>query len=262
MPYTLLARSVHSGEALRLRVLSYNIHAGVEARRYRHYLTRGWRHVVPHARRWRTLDALAPLLAPFDLVALQETDGGSFRTGFESPTRYLARAARFPYWFDQVNRQVGTLALHGLGLLARLAPFEVAQHALPGLRGRGALVALFGDRRDPLVVVCAHLALGRRARLRQVEYLCELVAGRSRVLLMGDLNCAPGSAELDRLTSRTGLRLVGPGQGGTYPSWEPWRRLDHVLVSPALEIEGCQVPRWTHSDHLPVAAEVLLPGGL
>ncbi|PYA79799.1 endonuclease, partial [Pseudomonas aeruginosa] len=35
----------------RLRLLSFNIQVGISTERYRHYLTRGWQHLLPHAGR-------------------------------------------------------------------------------------------------------------------------------------------------------------------------------------------------------------------
>jgi len=77
----------------RLRLLSYNIQTGIAHSHYGHYLTRSWRYVMPHAGRWSNLDAIAGRLDGYDLVALQETDSGSLRTGFKNQTQYLAQGA-------------------------------------------------------------------------------------------------------------------------------------------------------------------------
>src|SRR5690606_39819316 len=34
-----------------LKLLSFNIQVGINTQRYHHYLTRGWQHLLPHARR-------------------------------------------------------------------------------------------------------------------------------------------------------------------------------------------------------------------
>ena len=55
----------------------------------------------------------------YDVVALQESDAGSLRTGFTNQTEYLARQSCFPYWLDQTNRHLGHFAKHSNGLLIR-----------------------------------------------------------------------------------------------------------------------------------------------
>ena len=103
----------------RLSVLSYNIQAGIDTRTFRHYLTQSWKHVLPHRERMANLNRIAQLLSQHDLVGLQEVDAGSLRSGFIGQTEYLAHRAGFPYWHQQVNRNIGALAQHSNGLLSR-----------------------------------------------------------------------------------------------------------------------------------------------
>ena len=94
----------------RLRLLSFNIQVGISTEKYRHYLTRGWQHLLPHNGRAGNLQKIGDLLGDFDLVALQEADGGSLRSGFLNQTQYLAESAGFPYWSHQPNRKVAKVA--------------------------------------------------------------------------------------------------------------------------------------------------------
>ncbi len=48
----------------------------------------------------------------------------------------------------------------------------------------------------------------------------------------------------------------------TFPSWRPHKGIDHILVSPSLRAEKVRVLDFPFSDHLPVAAEVLVPGSV
>lgn len=242
----------------RLRLLSYNIQTGITYSRYCHYVTRSWRHVMPHGDRWRNLDGIARLLQPFHVVALQESDGGSLRTGYLNQTQYLAHQSNFPYWFEQINRRLGTFCRHGNGLLSRFRPHRIMEHKLPGLAGRGALVAEFGDAREPLALFVIHLALGRQARMRQLAFLAELVNDYRHVIFMGDLNCDRASPELGLLLARTALGAPALDEC-TFPSWRPRRRIDHILVTPEIRIERAYVPRWCYSDHLPIAMEAVVP---
>lgn len=80
----------------RLRLLSFNIQVGISTERYRHYLTRGWQHLLPHAGRATNLKRIGELLADYDLVALQEADGGSLRSGYVNQVEHLAQLGRSP----------------------------------------------------------------------------------------------------------------------------------------------------------------------
>ena len=243
----------------RLRLLSYNIQVGIRSIRPHHYLTQSWRHILPHPQRFDTLDGIAEVLTGYDVVGLQEVDAGSRRTDFINLTKYLAEKAGFPFWHHQLNRDFGAIAKHCNGLLSRLRPSEITEFKLPGaIPGRGALMARFGSTRHPLVVMLIHLALGRRARLRQLEYVAEVLNQYEHAVLMGDMNCEPGSPEMELLFSQTRLREPGAGLC-TFPSWRPQRNIDHILVTEELEIAACQVLSHAYSDHLPIAMEVVLP---
>lgn len=246
----------------KLRLLSYNVQVGIASVRPHHYVTRSWRHVLPAAQRFDTLDRIARVLHEYDIVALQELDAGSHRTGWVDLTAYLADRAGFPFWHHQLNRDLGPLAQHGNGLLSRFHPAVVEEHKLPGLiPGRGGLMARFGPADHSLVVLLIHLALGRRARQRQIDYLCEVVAAYEHVIVMGDMNTAPDSPEMARLFRNTTLREPTEVLH-TFPSWRPNRSIDHILVTPGIEVARCRVLNHSFSDHLPIAMEVNLPVGI
>jgi endonuclease/exonuclease/phosphatase family metal-dependent hydrolase len=144
----------------RLRLLSFNIQVGISTERYRHYLTRGWQHLLPHTGRADNLQKIGNLLGDFDLVALQEADGGSLRSGYVNQVEHLAQLGAFPYWYQQLNRNLGRLGQHSNGVLSRLKPWAIEDHPLPGPKGRGAILVRFGEGPEALVVVMMHLALG------------------------------------------------------------------------------------------------------
>lgn len=245
----------------RLKLLSYNIQVGIATRTRAEYLTHGWKHFLHHAGRHRNLDRIADVIAGHDIVGLQETDAGSLRSGFVNLTEYLARKAGFPYWHHKVNRRFGTLAQHAHGLLSRFAPLEIDEHALPGLiPGRAVTVARFGDRAMPLAVFHVHLALTQRARRSQFAFLAELMQDHPHAVLMGDFNSRPGSPEMVELFRRTGLREPDVVLH-TFPSWRPEHDIDHVLVTPSIDVVAASVLPHAFSDHLPLSVEVSLPPG-
>ena len=242
----------------RLRLLSFNIQVGNSTQSYRHYLTRSWQHVLPHKGRTSNLDKIGDLLSDFDLVALQEADGGSHRSGYVNQVKYLAQQGEFPYWYQQLNRNLGRLAQHSNGMLSRLRPSAIEDHPLPGPAGRGAILVRFGEGADALAVVIMHLALGTKTRTLQLAYIRELVSGYQHQVLMGDMNTH--AADLLQTSPLRDLGLLAPQLQATFPSWRPQRCLDHILLSPSLTLERVQVLDQPISDHLPVAVEIRLPG--
>lgn len=244
----------------RLRLLSFNIQVGISTERYRHYLTRSWQHVLPHIGRAGNLQKIGSLLNDFDLVALQEADGGSLRSGYVNQVEHLAHLGAFPYWYQQLNRNLGRFAQHSNGLLSRLKPQLIEDHPLPGPAGRGAILVRFGDGKDALVVVVMHLALGSKTRARQLAYIRELIGDYRHQVLMGDMNTH--ATDLLQHSPLRDLGLIAPQVEATFPSWRPQRCLDHILLSPSLTLERVEVLAQPISDHLPVAVEIRLPDSL
>ncbi len=241
-----------------LKLLSYNIQAGTTTGRYSEYLTRSWRQVLPNNQRIANLDAISELVAEYDIVALQEVDCGSLRSGFLNQAKYLATHARFPYWNHQGNRKVGVIAHAGNGLLSRVAPSEIEEHKLPGaIPGRGAMVVRFGEGEKALWLVILHLALGRRARAQQLDYVAGLVRTYPHVVVMGDLNTGPGSRELRSFCDKADL-IIPDSHILTFPSWQPQRAIDHILVSPNMDIAELEVLPVSYSDHRPLSMVVNL----
>jgi len=245
-----------SGDTLRL--LSLNIQVGLHSSRYRHYVTQAWRHVLPSRGASAKLDHIARLAARYDIVALQEADAGSLRTAQLNQVAHLAERAGFRHWHAAVTRDLRPFAQHCLGCLSRWPLQAVKYHALPGwLPGRGALeVEIRPEGCEPLRLIIVHLALGRRARARQLDFLATLLNDRKDTLILGDLNCDPRELAVHAGVREAGLQTVHSQH--TFPSWRPTRSLDHILVTPTVEVTGAAVLEERLSDHLPVAVEIRL----
>jgi len=242
-----------------LRLLTANIQAGSSTRRYSDYVTRSWSHALPMGRKRSSLDTIAKLAGDRDIVGLNEADPGSLRSGFTNQTHYLAERAGFHYWSHQPNRRVGGVASSANGLLSKLEPVEVQDHALPGrIGGRGVLLAKFGDGRDGLAVAVAHLSLGTNSRMSQLDFIAELLSDHPNAVLMGDFNCVADRPEMQVLYRRT--RLQPPGCAvPTFPAWRPERAIDHILVSDGLDIARTEAIPAAFSDHLAIGMDLNVP---
>jgi len=252
----------HSKSPDTLKLLSFNIQVGIETGGYHHYLTKSWQHLLPIPKRKQALMRMAHTMSAFDLVAIQEADGGSFRSGFINQVEFLAHNAGFPFWFQQLNRNLGLVAQHSNGALCRNKPSKVMLHKLPGiLPGRGAIFMYFGEGDDSLLVVVMHLALGKGTQNRQLMHIRDLIGAQKRVVLMGDMN-----THADHLLNLSPLKDLSlqPVVDGlqTFPSWRPSKGLDHILVSDTVDVEQVGVLDIPVSDHLPIAMEIKLPQGI
>lgn len=261
------ARSLSQGSACEpfpehrhIRLITFNIQVGINTASYRHYLTRSWQHFLPTEQRSRNLDRIAVLLRQYDVVSLQECDGGSIRSGHVNQVEYLAERSGHPFWYQQLNRNLGRFAQHSNGLLSRFKPLSVEELSLPGLiPGRGALLVQYGCPENPLVLVMVHLALGGRTQRQQLAHIVERIRGYENLVFMGDFNC-----HADRLLKETALGRLDleplPEHIKSFPSWRPERGLDHILVSRNLSVRNAGVVSFPVSDHLPVALDIALPG--
>ena len=244
-----------------VRLLTYNIQVGISTSSYRHYLTKSWQHILPHRRRQENLDKIAAFLSDYDMVALQEVDGGSLRSGCINQVEYLATEGNFPFWYQQLNRNFGPVAKHSNGLLSRYRPFQVDEYSLPGLiPGRGVILAQYGKKVDPLVLVIMHLSLSDSAQRQQLSFVRDLISDFNHVVLMGDMNTHAEKILHDSPLQSAGLVAL-PGVSHTFPSWRPEKALDHILISRGLLVKRAEVVTFPVSDHLPIALEFALPDG-
>jgi endonuclease/exonuclease/phosphatase family metal-dependent hydrolase len=250
---------VNSPTTRTLRLLTANIQAGSSTRRYSDYVTRSWSHALPAGRKRTSLDAIAQLARGHDIVGLQEADPGSLRSGFTNQTHYLAERAGFNYWSHQPNRRMGGVASSANGLLSRLEPVEVQDHALPGrIGGRGVLLAKFGEGRQGLAVAVAHLSLGTNSRMSQLAFIADLLTDHPNAGLMGDFTCLADRPEMQALYRKTNLQPPGCAVP-TFPSWRPDRAIDHILLSDGLRQRSAEAVPAAFSDHLALAMAIDVP---
>src|SRR5690625_2665557 len=147
-------------------------------------------------------------------------------------------------------------------LLSRIKPSDIEEHRLPGaIPGRGAMVVRYGEGRQAFYLVVLHLALGRRARAQQLEYVADLIKTRPNTVVMGDFNAGPAAHEVLRFCRQADL--IQPGESAlTFPSWQPQRAIDQILVSPGIRVREIRALPVTFSDHQPLAMTIEFGSGV
>jgi endonuclease/exonuclease/phosphatase family metal-dependent hydrolase len=159
-------------------------------------------------------------------------------------------------------------------ILSSLAVEVVTTRDIPfstdrNLHHRGAAMALLklGDAEFGLAGI--HLDLIEAPRLRHLDELAaiaaKLIPARAPFIVGGDINAVPGSATWNRLASfgTDAWSAVGAGDGLSYPSTGPVRRIDAVFVDARvkpLRAEVLDSPDiHIATDHRPLVVELELP---
>jgi glycerophosphoryl diester phosphodiesterase len=226
-----------------LRVLSYNLHH-CEG-------TDGKLDVPRIARVIRDADP--------DVVALQEVDDKTKRTGGVDQTAELARLTGLHGRFGKaIDYQGGG---YGQAILSRFPLGDVKVHALPGEPEREQRVAveakLTADGRE-LSFVTTHLHHASEPfRVRQAAKLNELFADpKHPVILAGDMNATPASEPLKVLGPQWANATAG-AKHFTFPAGVPKNQIDYVLFRPAAAYvagEPRVIAEPVASDHRPILA--------
>ncbi|WP_421117975.1 endonuclease/exonuclease/phosphatase family protein [Aquihabitans daechungensis] len=226
-----------------MRVVSFNIHHGTVGRRGP---------VDP--------EQLGEVCRSFgaDVIALQEVDRDTYRTGRADLAAAAAGACGMAHVFGASRWYPG--GRYGNAILARGTITGAVATRLPKvparrfwLEQRTALEASVTIDDRTLWVVCTHLSVPRSQNAVQLDWLLRHLGGRpGPQVVVGDLN---RPLELVRReASAAGLRAVV--HGPTFPVSKPRRTIDHVLVSPELEVAAAEVRPTPMSDHAALVVDL------
>jgi len=199
-----------------------------------------------------------------DLVALQEVDQGVARTERRDLTAELAALTGMTGVFSNNFHFQG--GKYGNAILTRfpvLAATNLHYQMLRSGEQRGLLQVTVGLHGRPLVFMNTHIDYrGDDAeRLLNVGQIADVATGQSgrAIILCGDFNDTPGSRTHTRLKQlfSDSWELVGDGDGFSFSSDNPRKRIDYIWVSPDAPFAPVKawVPQTDASDHLPVVVE-------
>lgn len=233
-------------EARPLLVLTYNIHhgEGVDER--------------------LDLERIARVVqdSSADLVALQEVDRMTERTGKVDQVQELAKLAEMHSAFAKFMDYQG--GEYGLAILSRwpiehswTIPLPPGKH-----EPRSALaVRVEHPTLGKITFVCLHFDWleedGDRFAQAQ-SLLASILDLRGTVILAGDFNDLPDSRALRLLSSEFSDVPKPPGAGWTFPATDPDRQIDYVMYRSPMQLEANArvLDEPVASDHRPVLAEL------
>ncbi len=248
-----------------VKLITYNIEycEGIAGKWYQ-YL-KFWKIFFPPPNLDQEIVAALKKVKP-DILALIEVDIGSLRSRRKDEVRFLEEKLHLPDFIEKVKYPLrGWMKLfHHLpilnkqanALLSRFRLRDVKYHVFhEGTKRMLIEASVLCPKRVTLLV--AHLALGRKARSRQMVELTNIVNSiKNPVILMGDFNTFHGLQEIQDLLKKTHLKdAIGLDKKSriyTEPAWHPTRRLDYILTSPQIKVQKYSVLNFHFSDHLPL----------
>ncbi len=246
---SLSASSLVAGMPIKLRVLTYNIHHG-----------EGTDGKVDLERIAKVISAQQP-----DLVALQEVDNRTKRTGGVDQTLELAKLTELHGRFaKQIDYEGGE---YGQAVLSKFPIADLQIHVLPGRPEREQrIVGVAKIRIHDLEVNFAttHLHHARRdLRLEQAVELNRLFQMQKLPsIVVGDTNAVPAeetTIELAKQWLLTRGEHAGTGKLWTFPSIHPTKQLDYIAARPIADwrlVEVQVIEEQLASDHRPLLAVI------
>lgn len=210
------------------------------------------------------LDALVTAIAGQrpDVVLLSEVDRAWLLNGGHDTLALLSDRLGLPYTFAPAADAVwGDAVLTRLPVVTARTTALSAEGAPTGAQALG--VVLTAGSRE-LTVVSTHLQPppgdGPVTQAREVARFARELAGTRPLVIGGDLNTRPGDPAFTALMTDAGVvdGLAAARPLPTSPSDAPDEEIDHLLVSPDIQVTDVAAPPGTASDHLPVAATLSL----
>ncbi len=195
--------------------------------------------------------------ANVDIIGLVEVDTGSFRTEQINQVKKIAdhlnhfHICDIKYGENSFLRKVPYLRNQSNAILTAFENEKSKFHYMP----RGMKKLVIESRINNVIFFLVHLALTKKVRQIQLQYLEKLIPKDQHVIVAGDFNTMQGSCELDHFIYKCGLRNANSKNHATYPSWDARKELDYILCSENIEITSFEVPKVKFSDHHPLILE-------
>ena len=232
------------GAGFPVKVMSYNLHQGFDV-----YGSHGMENLA------RVIEAEDP-----DIIALQEVSRGWVVNGSVDMLVWLSQRLEMNYawgpaadsvWGNAVlsKRPITGFQNHEMpnnGVLRLDRAFLVAEVDVGGGEALNVVATHFHNDEDDSAI-----------RVPQARAVLEVAGSDRATVLIGDFNAHPDHPEM-LLIAGAGLNDTfvtsgATGDGFTFPTDAPWRRIDYIWASPNLKARDFSIPNSLASDHFAVA---------
>ena len=231
--------------SLPVRIMSYNLHSGFD--------------VTGRL----DLGAIAQTIESeqADVIALQEVSRGWLIDGSVDMLAWLSQRLNMPYvWGPTAD------PFWGNAILSRYPIKDVLLYAMPNndvvRPQRGFIVATIDLGDQALRVITTHLhhvGVDGELRVPQVQAILAAWANQPATIILGDLNARPEAIEMQMMRDAglvDSFRSVGQGNGLTFGSDQPDRRIDYIYHTRDLSSSDFHVNPSTASDHRGLAVTI------
>lgn len=218
-----------------IKVMTYNIHRGINKDNK------------------LDLDGIAEVIksSGADIIALQEVERFSVRTGFRDQIEYIADKLSMQYAYGKsINILNGQ---YGNAILSKFPIIEYKMNRLPSQgEQRTILKAGLNVNGNSISFYSTHLGLSQSERDLQVQEIVRLVEDDNRFIIAGDFN-----SEVDKLKGifekcRDSASIGDNGGRATFEENGLSGRIDYIFVSNNFDVKEYDVLESDASDHYPV----------
>lgn len=241
-------KSTQSSVKAQFKIMSYNIHVGIP----------------PTKPGVTDLDAIVRTIKNEDpdIIALQEVDVNTTRTGKINEAAVIAEKLKMEYFFAKAINYAG--GDYGVAILSKYPLSETTIHRLTTIEGTKGEPRVMATAKITLKngmeirFASTHLDAGQNSVNREKQ-IAEIVTISSSetlpFIIAGDFNAQQGSSiikKLDESFTRTCLDCAP-----TFPVVKPTRAIDFIAFSNTSKIKVIShsvVQEHYASDHLPVVA--------
>ncbi|WP_266202714.1 endonuclease/exonuclease/phosphatase family protein [Pontibacter kalidii] len=200
-----------------------------------------------------------------DLLALQEVDAYTERSGTVNQAQAIASKLQMSYFFAKAIDYKG--GEYGVAILSKYPISETVVHRLPTKAGSGGEARVLATAKvtlpDGTFIRFGSTHLDAQSdpanRLLQVEKINEIAAAEALPLIIaGDFNATPGSKEINTLDER--FKRTCQACAPTIPATSPTKAIDFIAYKhPADKFSTLShkvVNEQYASDHRPVVAVI------
>lgn len=210
-----------------------------------------------------SLGEIAALLSNLnpDIIALQEVDKNLARSGRQHQASILAQQLNMNFVFAGALQYPN--GEYGNALLSRLPIISYKKHLLPDpAENRCLMEVMVQSPNGPLGIFNVHMSLDTASRQKHLAdfILPRLEASPYPLILMGDFNSTSDQKDIKLLTARL-TDTFNFNEGiitNSFPSSQPVKRIDYIFTDKHFQIQNYFIVDSQASDHLPVAAQILI----
>jgi len=187
-----------------------------------------------------------------DLVGLQETDTNRIAGGNADLVRFFA---------DRLGMQsyYGPRSVAGTFGIALLSKYPILKPRTFYMFSQGEQTAAIHAQIqvDGIIFNIFVTHLGNAGPIIQLKNLLAETAGLDHVILMGDFNFSPDTAQYALVSQQLDdAWLLGGSSGMKEGGWNPSERIDHIFLSPGIQVTQAVYLDRPESDHPPELVEI------